>query len=102
MIRSKVSAFFSESDVDVGEVAGFAISGAGRFWGLSVTHLFPRRAGYSHDLTLGFQDRFFESDVTSPFFSQFFSSTFIRADGLPDNVKSRPQPADHAGLPGHV
>ena len=74
-LRSKVSAFFSESDVDVGEIAGFAISGAGRFWGLSVTHLFSRRAGFSHDLTLGFQDRFFESNVTSAFFSQFFPST---------------------------
>ncbi len=61
--RSKLSAFFSESDVSVGEVSGFDISGAGRFWGVSLTRLLKRRGSYSHEWRLGIQDRFFENDV---------------------------------------
>lgn len=61
--NGKLSAFFSESDVDVGEVAGFQVSGAGRFWGLSFTRLLARQGGYSHEWSLGIQDRLFESSI---------------------------------------
>jgi hemolysin activation/secretion protein len=65
--RSKLSAFFSESDVSVGSVSGFDISGAGRFWGVSLTRLLKRRGAYSHEWQLGIQDRFFENDVNFVF-----------------------------------
>ena len=61
--RGWLSAFFSESDVGAGDVAGFDVSGAGRFWGVSFTRVLERRGGYSHNWTLGLQDRYFESDI---------------------------------------
>ena len=51
--NGKVSAFFSESDVDVGNIAGFQVSGAGRFWGVSFTRLLARHGAYAHEWTLG-------------------------------------------------
>ena len=61
--NGKVSAFFSESDVDVGNIAGFQVSGAGRFWGVSFTRLLARHGAYAHEWTLGIQDRFFENTI---------------------------------------
>jgi hemolysin activation/secretion protein len=61
--KGRLSAFFSESDVNVGEIAGFQVSGAGRFIGLSFTRILGRLGAYSHEWNLGLQDRFFESTV---------------------------------------
>lgn len=61
--NGRVSAFFSESDVNIGEIAGFQVSGAGRFWGLGFTRILARHGGYSHEWTLGVQDRYFENTI---------------------------------------
>ncbi|MGR8920895.1 MAG: ShlB/FhaC/HecB family hemolysin secretion/activation protein [Gammaproteobacteria bacterium] len=58
-----VSAFYSRSDVDVGEVGDFTVSGAGRFWGVSFNRLLRRRGGYRHEWSLGVQNRRFENEV---------------------------------------
>ena len=58
-----VSAFYSFSDVNVGQVGDFEVSGAGRFWGLTYTQLMRKRGNYRHQWSLGLQNRYFENNV---------------------------------------
>ena len=87
--NGRISAFFSESDVNVGEVAGFQISGAGRFWGVGFTRILARTGGYSHEWTLGVQDRFFESAI------DFVAGPFVIPVG--NNVRSYPVTLGYRG-----
>ena len=58
-----VNAFYSFSDVNVGQVGDFNVSGAGRFWGVSFTRLLQKRGNYRHQWSLGMQNRYFENNV---------------------------------------
>lgn len=58
---SRVSGFFVSSDIAIGEVGGIDISGAGEFYGLSLTHSLLRRWGFEHDVTVSLQNRLFEN-----------------------------------------
>ncbi|MGR8950495.1 MAG: ShlB/FhaC/HecB family hemolysin secretion/activation protein [Gammaproteobacteria bacterium] len=60
---SFITAFYSFSDVDVGQVGDFDVSGAGRFWGLNFTRLLRKRGRYRHEWSLGLQNRYFENNV---------------------------------------
>lgn len=58
-----LSAFYSFSDVNIGQVGDFEVSGAGRFWGLSYTQILRKHGKYRHQWSLGLQNRFFENNV---------------------------------------
>lgn len=58
-----LSAFYSFSDVNIGQVGDFEVSGAGRFWGLSYTQVLRKLSKYRHQWSLGLQNRFFENNV---------------------------------------
>ncbi|NNM01319.1 MAG: ShlB/FhaC/HecB family hemolysin secretion/activation protein [Gammaproteobacteria bacterium] len=61
--RATLSAFYSKSDVDVGQVGDFAVSGAGNFWGVVYTQHLTKVGGYAHSWSLGMEGRLFENDV---------------------------------------
>jgi hemolysin activation/secretion protein len=63
-LATRLSAFYVESSVDTGVVDGFEISGSGRFWGVSATHQLLRYGRYNHWLAVGFDNKFFDNDVT--------------------------------------
>ena len=58
-----VNAFYTSSDVNVGQVGDFDVSGAGRFWGLSFTRILKKKGNYRHQWALGLQNRYFENNV---------------------------------------
>ena len=58
-----VNAFYTFSDVNVGQVGDFDVSGAGRFWGVSFTRLLRKQGNYRHNWSLGLQNRYFENNV---------------------------------------
>lgn len=63
--RGWFTAFYVNSDVDVGNVQGlFDISGAGEFIGLSFRHTLRGSGRYRHSLTVGLQDRLFDTAVS--------------------------------------
>lgn len=78
------SAFYVHSDVDVGNVAEvFDVSGAGDFVGFSFFRPLLRFGNYTHSLTVGIQDRLFDTDI-------FESATGGFVDAISTNVRSRP------------
>ena len=83
--RATLSAFYSSSDVDVGEVGDFSVSGAGNFWGFFYTQHLTKRGGYAHSWSLGMEGRLFENDVE-------FAGQQIGVD-----VRSVPLTASYAG-----
>jgi len=60
-----LSAFWTYSNVDTGSLAGFDVSGAGRFYGLSWLQHLPRLGRYRQTLTASLEDREF-LDTTRP------------------------------------
>ena len=77
-----LSAFYVKSDVDVGNVQNnFDVSGAGDFLGLSFKRSLLGVGRYHHSLTVGLQDRDFDTNV--------FAGTILRAD-VSHHVRSRP------------
>lgn len=82
---SQLNYFYTTSDVNTGTVGDFDISGAGRFWGGSVTRLLPNLDKYTHEISVGFQDHFFTNDAI---FSGF---------NLGSDVRSRPINLDYHG-----
>lgn len=87
----RVSAFYSDSDVDVGVIDGFEVSGAGRFLGATVTSLLARRGRYAHEWSVGFQDRRFESSINN--------ANLLPGDRLlfADVIRSRPLTLGYSG-----
>lgn len=81
--NTSLSAFWSRSDVDTGTVGvggqSFSVSGRGEFWGLRATYALPKFGQVSQHASLGFEDRFFKSDIG-----------FQGAPALNPNVGSRP------------
>ncbi len=78
-LASSVTAFYTRSTVDTGTVGDFEVSGAGRFFGLELTHLLLRRGNYAHQFSVGLQDRLFENNAL-----------FNAAVNLASDVRSRP------------
>jgi len=84
---SSLSMFYLKSDVNTGTVGDFTVSGAGRFLGASFTKHLPRARQYSHELTLGIQDRLFNDDALFTLTGSNFGS----------DVRSRPLSIDYSG-----
>ena len=59
-----LSGYYVRSDVDTGRVLGaFDVSGAGAFAGLLYTHELERQGRWSHRLSVGVDDRYFDTDL---------------------------------------
>ena len=59
-----LSGYYVRSDIDTGRVLGaFDVSGAGVFAGLLYTHELERQGRWSHRLSVGVDDRYFDTDV---------------------------------------
>ncbi len=78
--------FFSKSDVDIGQIGDFAVSGAGQFWGVNFTRVLRRQGRYRHEWSLGFQNRFFENNID-----------FLNTTPLGVNVRSSPLVVGYSG-----
>ncbi len=83
---STLSLYHSRSDVDTGTIGDFTVSGAGRFFGISVNHLFLRRGAYAHEMTVSLEDRLFLNDAV-------FNNTV----NLGVDVRSRPLTLSYQG-----
>jgi hemolysin activation/secretion protein len=59
-----LSAYYTESNVQSGSAAGVAITGGGQFGGIQYTQYFAPRGDYRDYLTLGYDFKLFESNVT--------------------------------------
>ena len=63
-LGGELSGYYVRSDVDTGRVLDtFDVSGAGSFGGLLYTHELDRRGRMSHRLSVGIDDRRFDTDV---------------------------------------
>jgi len=59
-----LSAYYSQSDVDSGEVlTGINVSGSGEMFGLHYLHFLPKVGNYEHGYSIGFDNRLFNTDV---------------------------------------
>lgn len=67
--HTTLNGYWTRSDVDTGTVGvgtqSFNVSGRGEFWGLKATHALPKFGTLNQQLSLAFDSRYFESDVTS-------------------------------------
>lgn len=65
--NTMLSAFYTHSDVDSGTVGlggqSFDVSGSGTFYGLKATYLLPRFGDLVHNVSVGWEDRYFKSNV---------------------------------------
>jgi len=86
---SYLNFFYTTSDVDSGVVEGFDISGAGDFWGVSITRLLPNLNKYTHEIGIGFQDHLFTNEIV-PIFAFFGIDLGV-------DVRSRPLNLDYHG-----
>lgn len=63
-----LSAFYTYSDVDSGTVGlggqSFDVNGSGEFYGVKATYLLPRLGDIVHNLSLAWDSRYFESNVS--------------------------------------
>jgi hemolysin activation/secretion protein len=82
-----LTAFYVKSDVDVGAVQDFFdVSGSGHFTGLNFKHQLLGFAGlpaYRHAVTLGVQDRLFDTAISNAATGNFIA-------GISTKVRSRP------------
>ena len=79
-----LSAFYVTSDVDVGGVQNFFdISGSGTFMGLSFKRWLKPSGRYRHAISVGIQDRLFDTEV-------FNAATGIQLLSISNKVRSRP------------
>lgn len=66
--HTMLTAFYTYSDVDSGSVGlggqSFDVSGSGEFYGARLTYLLPRFRDLIHNVSVGVEDRFFESNVS--------------------------------------
>lgn len=67
--HTTLNAYWTKSDVDTGSVGvgtqSFDVSGRGEFWGLRATHALPKWGTLAQQVSLGFDSRYFESNVAS-------------------------------------
>ncbi len=83
-LRGWLNAFYVKSDVDVGAVQdAFDVSGAGHFTGLSFKHQLLNLGRYRHSVTVGVQDRLFDTAISA-------TGTGVFNPGLSSKVRSRP------------
>lgn len=61
--RGWLSGYWSKSDVDVGAVGDFNITGSGEMGGLHYQQFLPRMKGYEHWLDVGWDDKLFSNTV---------------------------------------
>ena len=81
-----LSIYYSRSDVNSGVIEQvFDVSGAGDFFGVNYTQIFPNIGNYRHRAVLGVEDKLFENDIT-------FQNTPIGVD-----VRSRPLTVSYGG-----
>jgi hemolysin activation/secretion protein len=85
-IASSLSLFHSRSDVDTGTIGDFDVSGAGRFYGISLNHLLLRWGNYDQEIGVDVQDRLFKNDAV-----------FNNAVNLGADVRSRPLTLSYLG-----
>jgi hemolysin activation/secretion protein len=66
--HTMLTAYYTYSDVDSGSVGlggqSFDVSGSGEFWGAKVTYLLPRIRDVVHNVSLGWDERYFKSNVS--------------------------------------
>jgi hemolysin activation/secretion protein len=82
---SQLNFFYTESDVDSGQIGDFDVSGAGRFYGLNLAYYLPSVDRYDHQINIGMQDHYFTNE------SLFFGTN------LGTDVRSRPFNVDYLG-----
>ena len=82
---SNLNLFYSRSDVDSGTINSLEISGAGRFAGIHLSHLLLRQNNYSHEVSVGLVDKFFDNNAS-------FIGINLAAD-----VRSRPLSLGYSG-----
>lgn len=67
--HTTLNGYWSKSDVDTGTVGvgtqSFNVSGRGEFWGLRATYALPRLRTLNQQVSLAFDNRYFESNLTS-------------------------------------
>ena len=79
-----LSGFYVRSDVDVGNVQDiFDVSGSGEFFGISFKRELTPVGAYRHSLTIGWQDRLFETDLS-------IGATGAPLPSISSSVRSRP------------
>lgn len=80
-----LTGFYVHSEVDVEGVQSgiFDIEGAGTFYGLSFKHQLLNIGRYKHSVTLGVQDRLFDTAIAT-------SANGVRIPALSTKVRSRP------------
>jgi hemolysin activation/secretion protein len=65
--NTMLTGFYTHSDVDSGTVGlggqSFDVSGSGTFYGLKATYLLPRLFDVVHNVSVGWEDRYFKSNV---------------------------------------
>jgi hemolysin activation/secretion protein len=65
--NTMLTGFYTHSDVDSGTVGlggqSFDVSGSGTFYGLKATYLLPRVLDVVHNVSVGWEDRYFKSNV---------------------------------------
>jgi hemolysin activation/secretion protein len=65
--NTTLNAFWTRSDVDTGSVGvgtqSFDVSGRGEFWGLRGTYALPKWAAINQQVSLGLENRYFESSL---------------------------------------
>ncbi len=59
----RLSAFYVDSNVDIGDFGGFAITGSGRFWGLKYTQFLLKQGRYNHWFSVGFDNKLFHDNT---------------------------------------
>lgn len=67
--NTSLNAYYTKSDINTGTVGlggqSFDVSGKGEFWGVRVTYALPRLGEISQNVSLGIDDRYFESTLTT-------------------------------------
>lgn len=65
--HTSLSAYYTKSDIDTGTVGvggqNFAVSGRGEFWGLRATYALPKVREFTHNVSLAYDLKYFESNV---------------------------------------
>ncbi len=80
---SSLTAYYTESSTNTGEISGFAVSGSGRFGGLKWEYALPRYNGVEQALTFGIDEKDFINNVT---FIQFNTQLGVDISARPWNV----------------
>lgn len=65
--HTSLNAYYTKSDVDTGTVGvggqDFSVSGSGEFWGLRATYALPKSGEVTHNISLAYDRKYFDSNV---------------------------------------